>query len=134
MATLVKSRSAASAVCVIPSRRDRNASTHHWDRVIPSGLRARSTTMRRKRDTSWIKKPKRRLVLRSFVTHAPCQSNKTLMIRSSLQFLHFEMPLEHVPRDDRFHYLDRTTGDFNNSRVGVGTADRIFPHVAPATE
>jgi hypothetical protein len=49
----------------MPSRRERKASTHHCERVIPSGFRTRSTTIHRRRDTSWIKKPNRKILSKS---------------------------------------------------------------------
>src|SRR5277367_5405404 len=56
-ATLPKSNSSASATCDIPSARERNASTHHCDRVTPSGFSTRSTILRRNRETSWTRNP-----------------------------------------------------------------------------
>src|ERR1700735_2311778 len=41
---------------------------------------------------------------------------------------------EHLPRDDRFHDLDRSAGDLDHPGVGIGAGDRIFPHIAPAAE
>src|ERR1700676_4427608 len=40
----------------------------------------------------------------------------------------------HLPGDDRLHDLDRTAGDLDYPRIGIGPGDRIFPHVAPAAE
>src|SRR3546814_3871946 len=54
------------------------------------------------------------------------------MARSGLALL--ELALEHFARDDRLHDLDRTAGDLDDARISIGAADRIFPHIAPATE
>ena len=58
-ATLPTSSSSASSVWGMPSLRDRKASTHHCDRVMPSGLSHLSKRVRRRRDTSWIRYPRR---------------------------------------------------------------------------
>src|SRR3546814_8259536 len=125
----------------MPSRRDRNASTHHCERVMPGGLSARSTTTRRNRDTSWIRKPNRNPVFISLVTVIPrCWfapsplaliggiakdtvpelSRPLAMARSGLALL--ELALEHFARDDRLHDLDRTAGDLDDARISIGAA------------
>src|SRR4030095_14069605 len=40
----------------------------------------------------------------------------------------------HLPRDDRLHDLDRTSGDFYDPRIRVSPRNRIFPHISPAAE
>src|SRR5437867_6832195 len=40
----------------------------------------------------------------------------------------------HLPRDDRLHDLDRTSGDFYDPRIRVSPCNRIFPHIPPAAE
>src|SRR5271163_4445620 len=70
-ATLPRSSSSARATCDIPSARDRNASTHHCERVTPSGFNARSTVLRLKRDTSWTRNPN---LSSQFKSYAICPS------------------------------------------------------------
>src|SRR5271165_5414987 len=130
-ATFVRSRSAASAVWVIPSRRDKNASTHHCERVMPRGFSALSTTTRRNRDTSWIRNPKRRPVLRSLIKFL---SSNSATPHSLALRLRRQPPFKHVPRDDGLHHFDRTACDLDDARISIGPANRVFPHVTPATE
>src|SRR6267143_1691441 len=40
----------------------------------------------------------------------------------------------HLPRDDRLHDLDRTSGDFYDPCIRVGPCNRILPHISPAAE
>src|SRR3546814_9995794 len=45
-----------------------------------------------------------------------------------------ELALEHLARNDRLHDLDRAARNLDDARIGIGAADRIFPHIAPAAE
>src|ERR1700730_4767296 len=56
-ATLPRSSSSANCDCVMTSSREMYASTHHCDRVTFKCLRQRSNALRRRRETSWIRKP-----------------------------------------------------------------------------
>src|SRR5258706_16032598 len=41
---------------------------------------------------------------------------------------------EHLASNDRFHYLNRSARDLDNSGVDIGARDRIFTHVSPPSE
>src|SRR5215471_17041431 len=40
----------------------------------------------------------------------------------------------HLARDDRLHDLDRAARNLDHPRIRIGSGDRIFPHIAPATK
>src|SRR3546814_13008593 len=45
-----------------------------------------------------------------------------------------ELALEHLARNDRIHDLDLAARNLDDARIGIGAAERLFPHIAPAAE